>query len=1040
MKTRITGLLAALLLSMQALAQSGSDVQVSGTVIDTALDEPFIGVMVQAVGTTLGTATDMEGHFTIEVPTGTELRFSFIGYKPVSYIVNGAEGDLRIEMWEDSQALEELVVIGYGSSRKEDLSTSISTMSVGKELKSGPSNLASVMQGRLPGVTIQNSGGDPLSGAELNIRGKGSRGGDAVLYVVDGVPGAPFNIEDVENITVLKDAASAAIYGASVGSGGVIVVTTKKGKSGRFNIDFNGSYSFKNATKLPAVTTAGQYVKVWNHLAQTEKGVTLPSVANVKAYPFGAIHRTDWMDEIFRTGSLQHYAVTLSGGNDKLRSILSLSYDKNEGILLNTRSEEFGGRLNADYTITDWLSINQNINVNYTNGQGGVWDQGHEGILMDAAFFPTSATVYELDRDGNPVLDERGEKIFGGTVPTYYADQGISGYGMLNNPVATLMRLRQNRPATTIFSTTGLTVKPLRGLELISRFSVRQDWSREENFTPEVKEVGSRAKKNSRSIGSAYHSGWLWETTATYSTLLADRHHISAMAGYTMAYDNWRSHWVEKQEYPSEDPHKIRFQNGTKFNIPPTEGITEESMISGFGRLSYSYDDRYFITGSLRNDLSSKLAPHNRSALFPAISGSWKISSESFMEDVEAIDLFKLRGSWGQVGNVAMVDPYAYNVSMAQARGSVFGLNNDVVYGFYQKGLSNTDLKWETTESWGVGLDLGLFGRLSLSADYFNKQTKDLIERVPIVPTMGVTEEPLGNVGSVVNKGWEFALSFDDRIGSVKYGLFGNLSLIHSEVLSLGSRDYIQDNVTVNSMQPVRSAVGQPWQSFYIYEADGIFRSDDEVSAYSHTDPESGQSMPIQPNAKAGDLKFVDQNGDGVINDQDRKFFGSYLPTTTYSFGGSLEWNGLDLSIMMQGIAGNKLYNAYKQMSMVGRGVGGNLNAEVLHAFNFDPNSGIPRLGIAQDANGNYSIANSYFLEDGGYLRLKNVTLGYSLPKSVMEAINLPNAGLRLYLSGENILTMTKYSGIDPEVGYYGIDAGRYPLARTFTFGINLSL
>lgn len=1040
MKTRLRTLWIALwvvgLSALTAVAQN--NVRVSGTVIDATFDEPFIGVTVQALGTTMGTTTNLDGRFEIEVPVGTELRFSFVSYKPVTHKVSGPESNLRIEMHEDSQALEELVVIGYGASRKEDLSTSISTMSVGKELKSGPSNLSSVMQGRLPGVTIQNNGGDPLSGAELNIRGKGSRGGDAVLYVVDGVPGAPFNVEDVENITVLKDAASAAIYGASVGSGGVIVITTKKGSAGKMKVSFNGSYSFKNATKKPQVTTAGQYVKIWNYLADNE-GVQLPVAANVEAYPYGAIHRTNWMDEIFRTGALQHYAATLSGGSDKLQSIFSLSYDRNEGILLNTYSEKIGGRLNVDYTITDWLSLNQNVNFTYTNGQGGVWDRGHEGIIMDAAFYPTSATVYELDRNGNQVLDASGNPVWGGTVPQYYADQGISGYGMINNPVATLMRLRQNKPATTVFSTTALNIKPIRGLDIISRFSIGQDWSRDENFNAEVKEVGSRARPNSRSISSGLHTNWLWENTATYSTLLADVHHISAMAGYTMSYDNWRSHWVEKQEYPNEDPYKIIFQNGTKFNVPPTESIVEESMISAFGRLSYSYDDRYFITASLRNDLSSKLAPKNRSALFPAVSGSWKISSERFMEDVKAIDLLKIRGSWGQVGNVAMVDPYAYNVSMSQARASVFGLNNEAVYGFYQDGLSNTDLKWETTESWGVGLDLGLFSTLTLTVDYFNKLTKDLIERVPIVPTMGVKTEPLGNVGSVVNKGWEFTLAYNDRIGDFSYGLFGNLSLINSEVTSLGGRDYIQDNVVVNSMSPVRSAVGHPWQSFYIYETAGLFASQEEINSYTHTDAETGQTTPIQPNAKPGDLKYVDQNGDGVINDTDRKFFGSYLPTTTYSFGGNASWKGLDFSLMFQGIAGNKIYNAYKQMSLVGRGVEGNLNALALESFNFNKTSGVPRLGIANDNNGNYSNANDYFLEDGSYLRLKNVTLGYSLPKSALEAIHMPNAGIRFYVSGENLFTVTNYSGIDPEVGYFGIDAGRYPLARTITLGLNLN-
>lgn len=1028
-------------MSMEAKAQKNNEVTVSGTVIDGTIDEPFIGVTIQAIGTTLGTTTDLNGHFTIKVPDQVTLSFSFIGYKPKQVKVNGATSDLKVVLQEDTQALEELVVIGYGSSRKEDLSTSISTMNIDESLKSRPANLANMLQGRMPGVTIQNNGGNPMKGAELNIRGKGSRGGDQVLYVVDGVPGAPFNIEDVENITVLKDASSAAIYGASVGSGGVIVVTTKKAKEGNLHVDINSSYSFDQITKKPQVTTAGQYIKVWNKVVENGDAAALPAVANVSLYPYGMIDRTNWMDEIFRLGSMKHVAASISGGSERLSALFSVSYDRHDGILKNTWSDGFGARLNADFTVNKWLKLSQSLHFTHDNGQGGnINDYGHEGILADATFYPTAATIYEMDENGKEILDAKGNKVWGGTIPAYYAKQGISGYGMINNPVASLFRLHENQPASTLFSTTSLNIKPLYGLDIISRLSLGEDWGRYEGFTPAVREVGGRGSQNSRSIYNSLHNRWIWETTATYARVFGDDHHISAMAGYTMQYDNWRDNWVEGTELPSEDLNKIILSNATKIPVKPTEGIVEESMISGFGRIAYSYADRYFFTASVRNDLSSKLDPSHRSAVFPAVSGSWKISSEDFMKDMDAINLLKIRASWGQVGSVATVNPYAYNVSMAQARQTVFGIDNHTVTGYYQRGISNTDLRWETTESWGVGLDLGLFDRLSLTVDYFHKLTKDLIERVPIVSTMGVEEEPLGNVGSVLNKGWEFQLNYNDRSGDFTWGGFANMSIINSEVLDLGSRDYIQDNLVVNGMSPIRSKVGLPWQSFYLQEADGIFKSNEEVAAYTHKDPETGAVSPIQPNAKAGDIKFVDQNNDGVINTKDYKYFGSYMPKFTFSFGANFGWNGVDLSLDFQGIQGNQIYNAYKQMTLTGRGVEGNMNALVMKSFDFDPNSGIPRIGVAKDENGNYSSANSYFLEDGSYLRLKNMTLGYTLPKVWMEAISMPRATVRFYLNGSNLITFTKYSGIDPEVGRYGVDAGRYPLSRTFSLGLNLSL
>lgn len=1023
--------------SINASAQS-NEVKVSGVVMDEPYDDVFIGVTIRGVGTTIGTTSDANGRFSITVPRGTVLRFSYIGYKTQQYRVTESMSDLTITMQEDAQKLSEVVVIGYGTSRKEDLSTSVATINLDKNLKSGPSNLGSMLQGRLPGVTIMNNGGNPLAGSSLNIRGKGSRGGDQVLYVVDGVPGAPFNTEDVENITILKDAASAAIYGASVGSGGVIVVTTKQAKEGKIKIDVNSSFSVKNVANLPKVTSAADYQKVWQEAAKDE-GVQLPAVADSQKYPFGAIDRTNWLDEIFRTGTLQHYAITLSGGSEKLKAIASFAYDQNEGILLNTYRKGASGRFNIDYNINKWVNFNQNLNVSYSNGQGNVNTYSHEGVILNAVFYPTSATIYEQDEKGNILLNADGSQMFGGTIPRQYVSQGISGFGEIRNPVATLLRLREYRPSFGVFSTSGITLFPLRGLTLKSTFSMGQNWSRDEGFSVKVLEPGRPSSINERTIGNALSSRWIWETTATYAALFADVHHLSLMGGYTMSRSNYRSNWSNAKGFASEDPHLNIFGAAEDFD-KPEEAISDESMISAFARASYSFADRYFLTASVRNDLSSKLHPDNRSAVFPAFSASWKISSESFLQDYkDVLNLLKVRGSWGQVGSVESVNPYAYSIPMSEARKSVFGKNPRITNGSFQRSISNPDLKWETTESWGVGLDLSLFNSFSMSVDYYNKYTRDLIEQMPILSTQGVEIEPLGNVGSVVNKGWEFTANYDKRIGDVTFGLFGNLSTLKSEVLSLGERDYIQDSSVINSMRPLRSAVGQPWQSFYLYQTDGIFRSEAEILAYKHTDQETGIESVIQPKALPGDLKFVDQNNDGLINEEDLTYMGSYLPKLTYAFGGNLEYSGLDFSFMFQGVAGNKIFNGFRMMGLTGRGQGNNLLADVMDSYNFNPNGNVPRIGVAIDPNRNFTSTNDYFLEDGSYLRLKNITLGYTLPKSVMKSIGLADSSLRIYASGENLWTITKYSGLDPEVGGVGIDGGQYPVSRNFTFGLNIN-
>lgn len=1013
-------------------------ITVRGTVIDNVLSEPIIGATIlEKNNPTNGTVTDFDGNFSISVASNATLVFSYVGYITQEIAVNGRTS-IDILMEEDKQLLDEVVVIGYGSTRKDDLSMAVSTVKLDATMKSRPSNLTSMMQGSVPGVTIQANGGDPLSAASLTIRGPGSRGNDRVLFVVDGVPNAPFNVEDVETITVLKDAASAAIYGASVGSGGVIIVTTKQAKEGKINVDINVSKGFKHVWRLPQTTTSEQYNKLWADATAIEPTKTLPVVADPARYPYGAVTRTNWLDEVFRTAPFDHYAVSLSGGTESLRSFASFSYDNEQGILLNTYSKRLGAKANIDFKLNDWLTVSERVTFQYSNGQGNINTTSHEGVLINAVFFPPSATIYDSDKNGTPLYDPLTGNVYMGTIPRWAAAEGISGYGEIRNPVATLNRLRQNRPSSRLYSTTSVEIKPLQNFTVKSDYTAGLNASRYEDFSPRVPEPGRPTSENSRSISNSWNTNWIWETIATYSQLYNDAHHISAMAGYTMSRENYRYESATTYDYTREDEYYTIWPNAANYaKSKPGEEIWDEAMISMFARIGYSFNDRYFVNASVRRDATSKMKKGNNSGVFPAISASWKISEESFFRPLKStFDLLKIRASYGQIGNNTLAPRYSYNVPMARAPWQAFygdQLQTEA-QGVYRRSISNPNLRWETSIQKGVGLDITMFNRkLDFSADYFHKITKDLIEQVPITSTAGIELEPYGNVGRVLNRGFEFSASYNETIGKVNFNIFGNLSTVHNEVLDLGERAFFPHNNTINSLQPLRSTVGQPWYSYYLLETDGIFQSQAEVDAYVHN---GGR---IQPSARAGDLKFVDRNGDGIINNDDNKYMGSALPGITYGFGAGLKYEGFDFAMFFQGIRDVKVFNGFKLMGLTGRMQGNNMLTDILDSWNYNPNSGIPRLALHSDPNGNYTRASDFYLEDGSYLRLKNVTLGYTLPKTLLNNIGLQNSSLRVYLNAENLLTFTKYGGFDPEVGNYGLDGGRYPVPRSYSIGLNIN-
>lgn len=506
-------------------AEAQNRVTVSGRLTDTG-QNPLIGASVIEKGTTNGVTTDVDGRYSISVDGNATLDFSFIGYKAQSIaVMNRTQIDVVME--DDAMMIGEVVAIGYGSQRKEDLSMAVTTVKLDDVAKSRSSNLATMLQGRMPGVTIQQTG-DPMKPASFSIRGRGSKGndddptsGDGVLVVVDGVPNAPYMVEDVESITVLKDAASAAIYGASVGSSGVILITTKKAQSGQIRVSANVSLGFEKVSNLPTMLTAEQYNSVWAKAVESNPGSQLPSAADPSVYPWGNVTRTDWLDEIFQTGFTQHYAASISGGTEKVQSIFSLSYDKKDGVLLNTWSESFNGKLQTDFKLAKWLKISERASFVVSNGQGNV-DTSHQGPIMGAVWYPRSATVYEMNEDGTYALDDKGNKFYGGTTPLW---ANVNGTPLLYNPVAYLERLHRLYPENKIYSTTSVEIKPISSLTIKSDFTADLRNKEADEFYPKMTERGLQRSENHREQFFYRDRHWLSETTISYAQVFGKQPH-----------------------------------------------------------------------------------------------------------------------------------------------------------------------------------------------------------------------------------------------------------------------------------------------------------------------------------------------------------------------------------------------------------------------------------------------------------------------------------------------------------------------------------
>lgn len=1018
-------------------------ISVKGIVKDQ-IGEPVIGANVLVRGTTNGVITNVNGEFILSASKSDVLVVSFVGYTTQEIPVS--EKQMTIVLKEDTELLDEVVVLGYGANtRKQDLSASVGIISNTDELAARPvTSTESMLQGQLPGVTIQADGGDPTSLPNIVIRGQGSQNGDNVLWVVDGVPGAPItSMNDIESIVVLKDAASAAIYGAQSGAGGVVLVTTKKAKEGAPTLTYDGTFGFRQATNLIEPLNAEEQVEM-RRRSYENAGQALPDGWNVTKNPWVGTTRTDWMDAIFRTAFYQRHNIALNVGTDKSSSRLSLSFDNDQGTLINTYKKNLALRYNGKMQLNKWITISEDLVWKNTTSRSKETDNdAYTGPILSAVYMPASATIY------NPL-----DGSYGGTTtedPAYiekYGSNFADAHGDAVNPVRLLEAENLYNKTSDVWSTTSLEIgNVLPGLKFVSRFTYNLQNYYYKKFNPIRDEVGKPNLSNNVQEQSYRMDAWKTENTLTYDNTFG-KHTVGALFSTTADHYSKRGLEAIGKDLSSEAAYLqyMAYANSTEVLDYLTGPDANVSMIA---RLAYSYDDRYFVTASWRRDYAGRLPKEHNFGDFPAVTLGWKISNEKFFKKNDIVNLLKLRASWGRVGNLGSID-YNYkspllskNTYSEQAQ---YGVTSNQLwnnFAYYSTAL-NPNLTWETSEQYDLGLDMEMFNnRLSLSMDYFDKRTFNLIQPQPMnwPSTMGL-DAMLVNLGEVRNRGFELSIGWNDRINkNFSYFVTGNFSYLKNWVSDIGVKNedgtpgVWTDDKSFRSVKDIyQTTEGEPLNSFHLIQTAGIFQSDEEAAAYVDKN-----GKRIQPDAKKGDLKFVDYDGDGTIGFGDRQYMGSATPKTTFAWTLGFTWKKLSFSAMFQGVGGAQAMNVSKYMLL--SDVEGNFNRsrEILNAWSPDNRgSNIPILS-KNDNNGNFSTASDWYLEDASYLRLKNVTLSYDLSDVFCKwsHLNDRNSRLSVFLSGENLATITRYSGMDPECG--GWDALKYPVSRVFSLGVKLT-
>lgn len=990
-RLRMMVCLIGMLLPMCMFAQQ---ITVQGVVKDQT-GETVIGASVMEKGTTNGTITGIDGDFSLNMSPNGTLVVSFVGYKTQEVQVKGQK-QLQVVLSEDTEMLDEVVVIGYGTMKKSDLTGAVSSIG-NKDIKDSPvSNLGQAIQGKISGVQIVDAG-KPGDNVSIKIRGLGSINNCDPLVVIDGVPTdlglSSLNMADVERLDVLKDASATAIYG-SRGANGVVMITTKRGTEGKGKLAVSANYSFQNATNVPSLLNAAQYAELSNDMMVNSGRNPNPEWANPSELGAG----TDWMDELLRTGVMQNYTVSYSGGNEKSHYYVSGGFLDQSGIVKSVNYRRFTFQSNSDAQVLKWLKFSNNITFSADTKKSGSYNIGD--ALKALPIYPVE------NEDGSWSGPDGNSEWYGSTRnpigPTELNKSQTDGYNFLANLTAELTFTKWLK----FKSTFGYDAK----FWFIDNFTPKYNWK------PTPTEETSRYKSDNKSFT------YLWDNYFLFDHTFAEKHRVGLMAGMSAQWNTHDYLNAQKNVFMFDNVHEM--DNGEEmYAIGGNE--TEWALLSYMARVNYSYEDRYLLTTTIRRDGSSRFGKKHRWGTFPSVSVAWRASQEKWFPKNDYINDLKVRAGYGVTGSQASVGNYSY---LASYNTSVypFGISSGNQTALVSSTLANPYIHWEEVAQTNIGFDTSLFNsRVMFSFDAYLKETRDMLVKASIPITSGFedTTTTYTNAGKVRNQGIEMSLHTINLTGELGWETNLTATYNKNKIKDLNSDVPYYIN-QINNSYVTMLAKDYPINVFYGYVTDGIFQNQSEVNTHA-----------VQPGAEPGDIRFRDLNNDGVINDSDRTVIGNPNPSWLFSMNNSLSYKGFELSVFLQGIAGNKIYNA-NNIDNTGMAAAYNQTIDVLERWQGEGTSNSMPRAVFGDPNQNTRVSDR-FVENGSYLRLKNITLSYTFPKQWLQKARIENA--RLSLSCENVATITGYSGFDPEVGINGIDQNRYPISRTFSVGLNFN-
>lgn len=1002
---------------------------VSGIVTDGMDNTPVPGATVLEKGTTNGTITDMNGKYQLTVSgVNDTLVISYIGYKKIELPIVGRTV-IEIILQPDQTELDEVVVIGYGTQKKKVVTGAIATVNSEQIEKIPVLRVEQAMQGQTAGVQVTQMSGQPGEAPTVRIRGAGTTQNADPLYIVDGmaVSGIDYlNPNDIQSIDVLKDAASAAIYGARAANG-VVLITTKTGSAGKRNLSFSTYYGIQNVGKTIDMLDADEYRMLMNEGARNA-GQTEPFDLNeiTKA-------NTDWQELLFiKNAPIMNYDLNISGGNEKTTYASSIAYFSQQGIIGGEKSQfdRISARLNGDVKATDWFTFGSDLAYSYLYRRGIASNGSFNTAYSSALNLDPLTPLYETDTailndfpyDIMPVVTTGGGDIYG--ISDYVGAEVV-------NPIALIeMQTGETRVDKFVGNIYG-EIKFMEGLKFKTSLGTDLGYVHWDTYTPlyYLNDAQKNIDETDVSKNMQRSFTWQWENTLSYSKKIKD-HNFSVLGGTTALENNWENLSGFNSDVPITDPDNVYLHMATDTMWQADGRASSYALFSMFGRVTYDFKSRYAFTGIIRRDGSSRFGPNNRYGWFPSLGVSWLLTEEKFMPELGPVDFIKLRASWGINGNDRIGD-YQYVSTIDKSRGYIFGGGRLV--GASPSYIENADIKWEESEQLDIALDAGLFNnRLTATIDYYIKNTKDLLETIEIPGYVG-NSPPVANIGSVQNQGVEISVNWRHNVNKIYYYAGVNTAFNKNNMTKIGAEQgYIWGASWAVSGPIVRCEEGMPIAYFYGYKTDGIFQTQNDVYAHIGTD-----GYQLQPNAKPGDVRFVDVNGDNVITPEDRTFIGNPTPDWTLGINGGIEYMNFDLSFLFTGAFGHQIFNGAQRQDLTYT----NRPVSALDRWTGEGTSNeIPRYTWA-DGNNNYRVSDLY-VEDGDYLRLKNLQIGYTLPKKFLERIK--STAWRFYVSAENLVTITGYSGAEPEIGAIssldiGIDRGVYPSAVTFRFGTSIS-